>query len=217
MARYKLLRNLSAEGINDFEVIRADERRWPEKYPVFIRHEQDHQGPFRTDLFQSREELKAALDRARAEGTSLRGLLIVGYAAEPFDGPWFRKFNAFRVGDSVFAHHLVIEDSWIVKYGRKGVVLPEEYKQFEQKFVLENWHADELKRVFAIAGIEYGRADFGIVKGRVQVYEINTNPDISADAGSSNPTRRATLAMGTKSSATALKPSTLLKVPAAWN
>jgi hypothetical protein len=198
MSRYELLRNLREEGINDFDVIRADERRSPERYPVFLRHEQDHGRPLSTDLPHNREELAAALKKARAEGFSLRGLLIVGYAAEAFDGPWFRKFNTFRVGREVFAHHMVVEDSWVVKYGKKGVKLPEEYKVFEQKFVKENWNADVLRRAFEIAGIEYGRADWGIVGGKVQVYEINTNPHISGDPGSTNPTRRATLAMSTK-------------------
>ena len=198
MSRYELLRNLREEGINDFGVIRADERRWPERYPVFLRNEQDHGRPLSLDLLQNREQLAAALDHARAAGTSLRGLLIVGYAAEPFDGPWFRKFNTFRVGTEVFAHHLIIEDCWAVKSGKPGVKLPEEYKIFEQKFVKENWNADLLRRVFDIAGIEYGRADWGLVGGRVQVYEINTNPQISGDPGTPNPTRRATLAMSTK-------------------
>jgi hypothetical protein len=198
MCRYELLRNLRAEGINDFEAIRADERRWPEGYPVFLRHEQDHGRPLSVDLLQNRQELAAALEKARAEGISLRGLLIVGYAAETFDGPWFRKFNTFRVGSEVFGHHLVVEDSWVVKYGKEGVKHPEEYKAFEQDFVKENWHADVLRRVFEIAGIEYGRADWGIVGGKVQVYEINTNPFLSGDAGSPNPTRRATMAMSTK-------------------
>src|SRR5262249_7605081 len=29
---------------------------------------------------------------------------------------------------------------------------------------------------FELAGIEYGRADFGLVDGKVQLYEINSNP-----------------------------------------
>jgi hypothetical protein len=198
MCRYELLRNMQAEGINEFEAIRADERRWPEKYPVFVRNEQDHGRPLSTKLLKDREELAAALDKAQASGMSLRGLLIVGYAAEAFDGPWFRKFNTFRVGDQVFGHHLVIEDSWVVKYGNDKVKLPEEYKVFEQKFVKENWHADVLRRVFTIAGIEYGRADWGIVRGKVQVYEINTNPFLSGDAGSTNATRVETMAMATR-------------------
>ena len=69
-------------------------------------------------------------------------------------------------------------------FGKQGMKLPEEYKVIEQNFVKENWSADVLRRVFEIAGIEYGRADWGIVGGKLQVYEINTNPQISADAGS---------------------------------
>lgn len=198
MSRYELLRNLTAEGINHFEVLRADECRWPEKYPVFLRHEQDHGRPLSADLLNDRHELEAALEQARRQGIPLRGLMIIGYAAEAFDGPWFRKLNTFRVGDAVFAHHMVVEDSWVVKYGKEGVKLPEEYKQFEQKFVLENWHADLLRRAFGIGGIEYGRADFGIVGGCLQIYEINTNPHITADPGTQNPTRRATMAIATK-------------------
>jgi hypothetical protein len=42
------------------------------------------------------------------------------------------------------------------------------------------------------------RADWGIVGGKPQIYEINTNPFVSADPGSQNPTRRATMALSTK-------------------
>jgi hypothetical protein len=197
MARYELLRNLFEERINEFDVVRADERRLPARYPVFLRHEQDHDRPLSTELLQNREELEQALEQARTRGTSLRGILIVGYAAEPLDPPWFRKFNTFRVGNEVFAHHTVVEDSWVVKYGNRTVKLPEEYKVFEQQFVKENWKADVLRRAFEIAGIEYGRADWGIVRGKVQVYEINTNPHLSADGGPSQ-TRQATFAISTK-------------------
>jgi hypothetical protein len=198
MSRYELLRNLREEGINEFDVIRADERRWPDRYPVFLRHEQNHRGPLSKDLMHDREELAVALKKTRAEGISLRGLLIVGYAAEAFEGLWFRKFNTFRVGKEVFAHHMVAEDSWVVKFGKENVKSPQKNKDFEQEFVKGNWNADLLRRVFEIAGIEYGRADWGIVAGRTQVYEINTNPHVSADPQSPNPIRRATLAMSTK-------------------
>ena len=32
--------------------------------------------------------------------------------------------------------------------------------------------------MFDLAGVDYGRADFGLVGGRPQIYEINTNPEI---------------------------------------
>ena len=67
MTRYELLRNLREEGINDFDVIRADERRWPARYPVFLRHEQDHGRPLSADLLHNREELEAALKKAQEQ------------------------------------------------------------------------------------------------------------------------------------------------------
>jgi len=50
----------------------------------------------------------------------------------------------------------------------------------ELDYIGGNPHADELKRAFEIAGIDYGRADYGIVNGRPQIYEINTNPHLTA-------------------------------------
>ena len=35
---------------------------------------------------------------------------------------------------------------------------------------------EPVRRAFELAETEYGRVDFGIVGGSVQVYEINTNP-----------------------------------------
>jgi hypothetical protein len=37
-----------------------------------------------------------------------------------------------------------------------------------------------MRAVFEIAAIDYGRADVGICGARFQVYEINTNPNITA-------------------------------------
>ncbi len=36
-------------------------------------------------------------------------------------------------------------------------------------------------RAFDLANIEYGRADYGMVDGAVQIYEINTNLKITYD------------------------------------
>ena len=49
------------------------------------------------------------------------------------------------------------------------------------------------KKVFDVAGIEYGRADFGIYRGRVQVYEINTNPHVAPASDHPSTTRIASL------------------------
>jgi hypothetical protein len=43
----------------------------------------------------------------------------------------------------------------------------------------QNPFAEHLRKVFDVAGIEYGRADFGFLNGRIQVFEINTNPHVA--------------------------------------
>ena len=42
----------------------------------------------------------------------------------------------------------------------------------------ENPHQDALREIFGLAGIDYGRMDYGLLDGKVQVWEINTNPTI---------------------------------------
>jgi len=43
---------------------------------------------------------------------------------------------------------------------------------------------------FTIAGIEYGRADYGLIDGEVQVWEINTNPALPSHDPKKNPRSR---------------------------
>jgi hypothetical protein len=50
----------------------------------------------------------------------------------------------------------------------------------------------DLAAAFDIAGLEYGRADFGLVGGRVQVYEINSNPEILFGNDHPSPARQET-------------------------
>jgi hypothetical protein len=46
----------------------------------------------------------------------------------------------------------------------------------ELRIVQDNPYGSAVTKAFEIAGIEYGRVDFGIVGGEPQIYEINTNP-----------------------------------------
>ena len=52
----------------------------------------------------------------------------------------------------------------------------------------ENPHAAWLARVFDLAGIEYGRVDYGVAGGVPQVWEINLNATIGRAEGQSRHT-----------------------------
>jgi hypothetical protein len=54
----------------------------------------------------------------------------------------------------------------------------EEQIEEHLRYVETNPHRDQLEKVFELAGIEYGRIDYCVVDGRVQTFEINTNPTV---------------------------------------
>lgn len=173
--RYHLLRALLAEGINDFEVARLDEGRRPQRYPVFLRREDDALGP-ETELIEDAAAFDRALAALQEQRRPLKGRLWVEYRARALADGFFRKYAAFRIGERIMPYHLQISDGWAVKsvsWRREAMDDGEELD-----YIAADPHADTLRRVFEIAGIEYGRADYTVIDGQVRVYEVNTNPNM---------------------------------------
>jgi hypothetical protein len=172
--RYELLRSLHSAGLNPFNVYRAEDQPHPQRFPVFLRRETDHIGPL-SGLIQDQAALENRLIELRAGGTPLRGMIVVEFAAEPIAPGAWRKYGTFRVGDAVLVDHAVIEDNWVAKEGTLGLASEQMFRD-EQKAIVSNAFATELKSAFEISGVEWGRADHADYQGRQIVYEINTNP-----------------------------------------
>jgi hypothetical protein len=134
-----------------------------------------------------------------------RHLIAVEYAAEPIAEGIFRKLAAYRIGDRIVPTPAVHQRSWIAKEGERGVVSETLYEH-ENNELHTNPYCDVLMRAFTIANIEYGRADFSIVNGRVQIYEINTNSALP-DGGVQHPSpaRRDSLEYSWKEYVSALR------------
>lgn len=186
--RYPLLRALHEAGLNDFNVYRAAEDFSRARFPVFVRKLQNHREPL-SDLLYTHSEARQVIDAAVAAGTPMENLIVIEYAAEPVRDGLFRKLSAFRIGDRIVPHISVHDTSWLVKYGQHGIGTEDIYRE-ELELLKANPFADQLRRVFDIAEIEYGRADFGIYRGRIQIYEINTNPHVAAPGAHPSPIRR---------------------------
>ena len=176
LSRYGLLRALNRAGINDFDAYRLEEQDGPRRWPVFLRLDGGHGSPI-TDLLHTQEDLDAAVAEAVEKGVPKSLLLIIEYCAEPVKPGLFRKLSVFRVGDRLLGYTCVHDDQWIVKYGQPAIATAALYKE-EFKFVSKHSYAEAMGPVFEIAGIEYGRVDFGLVGGKPQIYEINSNPDV---------------------------------------
>ena len=171
--RYTLLRRLYEAGLNSFNVWRLDEERMPDAFPVFIRREHDALGP-ESALLHTEAEFRAEVARLRAEGKSLTGRIAVQYLSARDEQGRHRKYGAFRFGDRIVPQHLMVSDTWVVK--RDLTDLGVQPIEEERAYVIENPHAERLLNIFDLAEIDFGRIDYCISNGRIEVFEINTNP-----------------------------------------
>ena len=172
--RYQLLVALQREGINDFGVWHLGEEPPEGAYPVFLRTEYAHRGVL-TDLIHTPGQLAEACERALAAGHPRRDLIIVQYRAESITPGLYRKLGTWRVGDTIVPALCAHEPHWMAKRGVLGCATEAWYED-EYRMVTTNPHGRTLQRAFDIARIDYGRADYGLIDQRPQVYEINTNP-----------------------------------------
>ena len=172
--RFNLLRSLHDAGLNDFNVYRAEALPATMRFPVFLRKLLDHTRAL-SGLLDNREDLDMAIANAVASGIPFTNLLVVEYVGEPVREGLFRKIAAFRVGEKIVPYICGHDTHWYVKTGQTGIAGEELYRK-ELELIERNPHAEHLKKVFDLAEIQFGRADYGFYKGRIQIFEINTNP-----------------------------------------
>jgi len=173
-------------GGQDFRVFRAARVPSGLRFPVFLRKEDDHRGP-QSPLLESPSALQAALDLWRLPGGRLPDrLLVVEFLnCRGADG-WVRKYSAYKIGPRLIPRHLHFSRHWVVK--KADAVEPETLAE-EQAFLAGFPHAGEVARAFQAAGLDYGRIDYAFHRGRMQVWEINTNPALVPRAEKTHPLR----------------------------
>ncbi len=203
LSRSGLLRELFLKGINRFNAWRVEEGVLPQRWPVFLRTEGTHAGPL-PELYELVETLYEGIERAVASGLPRSRLLIVEFMAEPVRPGLYRKLSCFRIGPLSVAHTCVHDTQWIAKDGKLGITPPDLYED-ELRIVRDNPYGPAVARAFDIAGIEYGRVDFGLVGGQIQIYEINTNPQIKLETAHPSPVRLESLRVFRRNFLDALK------------
>lgn len=175
LERVPLLRRLEREGLNRFGVTRLDAGERPSDFPVFIRSEDGCAGP-ETGLIDDEASLDASLHELRARGLTLKRRIAVGFCAEPDAAGYFRKYGAMNVAGVIIPQHIHRALDWNVKW--RAAHFDASMVAEELTYLCENPHRDQLREIFHLAHIDYGRIDYGIVDGKVQTFEINTNPSL---------------------------------------
>lgn len=174
--RLELLQRLKSKGLNSFSAWTASAAENVDRFPVFVRTQSAHRGNL-TDLLHTPEQLSQAIDALTEQGYPIHDLMISEYCAEPNAEGVFRKLSVYRVGDQFVSAPSVYEKQWTAKLGDIGVAGGDGYRA-DLEDIQSGRFCPMLEPYFEAANIEYGRADFGLVNGKVEVYEINTNPSI---------------------------------------
>lgn len=173
--RFELLRRLYDEGINAFNVYRISECSRVARFPVFIRQESEHRAPL-TELLASRTQLESVVARLSSDFPKPNDLMVVEFANKPFKDGLFRKYGAFRVGESVYGQHCFVRSNWHIKEPERQYNAAR--LREHEDYIACNSHAAVLADICSCVGIDYGRIDYCVIDGRVQVFEINTNPTV---------------------------------------
>jgi hypothetical protein len=187
LLRPALLAALADKGINRFRAYDAAAAEPVKQFPVFVRLAHEHGGRL-TRLLESPAALRHALRSLSIRGHRLTDLLIVEYCDTADREGIFRKYAAFKIGNAITPVHMVAGRSWDVKSQSSERTLA--FVQEDLQYIEQNPHRDWLQRVFDLAGIDYGRIDYGVSSEGPQAWEVNLNPTIGR--GSSQARRRMT-------------------------
>jgi len=178
-SRHALLDTLYRAGINEFRSCRPGDIDERLRYPVFVRLADEHTGSM-SGLIADRKHLESFLRWQRLRGYQMNELLVVEFCDTANELGEYLKCSAQYVRGDAAARYLHVDKQWLVK--SHAHTFQDEWAYEERDFITQNAHADEVKKIFELANVEYGRIDYGLLDGKPQVWEINTNPTIGIAA-----------------------------------
>jgi hypothetical protein len=171
LRRFELLRQLHDTGLNSFNVYRTSDTDVRPRLPAFIRHEV--RNPFnQPEIARDPQQYMALLHGTRWQSGTLRDFMSVEFCDTADARGIYRKYGAFVVGDRIVPRHIFFSRNW---HQRVADLIDSPYLAEELAYIDTNPHEKILLESARAAGISYGRIDYGLLAGRPQVWEINTN------------------------------------------
>jgi hypothetical protein len=160
LLRLELLQRLHVLGINTFT---AHTTTSGVHLPAFVRSRYRHDGR-QTPIIRTPAELA----RVHLQPDQM----ISEYCDVRSPDRLYRKYSVLRIGDAYIPRHMLVSDSWCT---RTADVVSATTVAEEEAFLDAEVPA-VIRRAFEVAGIEYGRIDYGLLFGVPQIWEINLNP-----------------------------------------
>jgi hypothetical protein len=183
LRRRELLAELAGLGVNRFRIYPAEPLPAAPRFPVYLRLASRHTGA-RSPLLHTREQMESAVSDAVERGLEVADLIFVEFLDTADEEHVYRKYGAFVVGERILPKHVAFSSDWMTKrYDLRGPArLAEELAYLEA-----NPHEERLRELARLAAVRFGRFDYAVLDGEIQVWEINTNPGILSRASELRP------------------------------
>lgn len=175
LLRLELLEELHRQGLNRHRATGAAGDLGGLRFPVFLREAFRHTGAI-SPVLRIGVELERAMGRALLQGHRLPELLVVEFCETVDAAGWYRKYAAYCVNSEIIPRSLARGRRWMLKH--EEAEFSEALFLEERDYVLANPHERELRRIFGLAGIEYGRIDYAVKDNAIETWEINLNPTV---------------------------------------
>lgn len=184
--RIELLNKLYHHKVNEFRCFSSNQMPNNIHFPVFARKGKNHFGIMK-DLIYSDDDLKKIIESVLSKGYQGNEILITEFVDTSDENQIYRKYSAFLVDEVIIPRHIFFSKKWMIK----GAKLSESFMINEElEYLRTNPHQDELKKIFSLGGINYGRIDYSISNGKIVVWEINSNPMIASSSSLKKPQRK---------------------------
>ena len=170
--RLDVLDMLAREGLNRHRAVRPTDDLSGLTFPVFLREEHHHSGNL-SGLLGTPAALTEELARMMMRGYRLSELLVVEFCDTADAHGVYRKYAAHMIGGEIVPQFVASGTDWMLKYSVQDTT-PEQLLE-ERAWVLGNPHEARLRRIFELAGVEYGRIDYSMKDDRIETWEINLN------------------------------------------
>ncbi|MEM7280520.1 MAG: hypothetical protein AAF438_02650 [Pseudomonadota bacterium] len=176
LTRFDLLKKLWEEKYNRFNIFRVSDYAAVQNFPVFVRQANDHAGNT-SPLIHTAEDLELFINQKSSLGLLDEDTVIIEFLDTSENGIHY-KYSAYVVGTQIIPRHVLCQSHWMVKTtDLQDPVAIDQWLAMEEAYLAKNPHEKVLKEIAQLAGVQYGRIDYGLTEdGAPQVWEINTNP-----------------------------------------
>ncbi len=177
LRRPELLRSLFDRGINSFNAYPAQRPPAAMRFPVFVRSAHEHTGSL-TELIHDRETLDTEIARLEAAGKPRHECLIVEFCDTVDTAGVYRKYDAYIADGRIIPTDMYFSSHWSVKWPSNKVFVgkaPEVPTMTREELAHVSGMAHNEQLLKAIASTQI---DYSLLGNQVQIWEINTNPDL---------------------------------------